>query len=177
MQGSRILMTSEPKGIFLEGIVSGTPYPGTVMEIKPGVNPVGGGATSLGNGFTWQAYGTAGAATGDPRIWAVLTEDLLEGFSALATTAGVPSSQYVSGSRCFLYVPICGEFLNMCVAAEVGTGSANRYTIGERLTPYATTGQLVVESTSGTRAPFMSMEHLDVTADQVGWLWCMYTGM
>lgn len=162
MLNSTILLASEPHGIFLEGIVSGTPYPGTVMEIQNATAPINGE-------FTWQVYGTnAGMSDADPRLRAVLLEDKLQGFSYV--------SPYVAGQKCFLYCPIPGEMMNMMVAGQVGTGSANAFTIGERFIPHASTGLLIKESTSATIAPFMCLEHIDLTPDQQGLVWCMYTG-
>lgn len=159
MQGSKIIVASEPRGTFLEGVVSGTPYPGTVMQLQAGTAPVGGR-------FTWEAYNPS--ADGDPRLWAVLIEDDLEGFAF--------STAYVSGNRCKLYCPIPGEHMNMLVAGQVGTGSANAFTIAERFIAQHGTGLLIKESTSATQAPFISLEHIDLPADQQGWVWCMYTG-
>jgi len=34
-RGNKIVLTADPKGVFLEGIVSGTPKPGTSMEMVP----------------------------------------------------------------------------------------------------------------------------------------------
>lgn len=156
MRGSRIMVESDPRGVFLEGIVQGTPLPGTVMGIVPGVKMVGGR-------FTWEPLSIT--TPGDPRLIAVLLEDQLQG--------QVYSTAYVNGVRCFLYVPLPGEDINVLAAPEPGTGSANAYTIGERLTlSSSSSGMLIAEATSSVWAPFMSMEHIDFTADTAGLVWC-----
>ena len=65
MLGSRVLITGEPKGRFIEGKVSGTPLPGTVMQIAAATEPVQGD-------YTWEVYNAA--ADGDQRLIAVLLE-------------------------------------------------------------------------------------------------------
>ena len=41
-KGNEIIVSSEPRGRFEECIVSGTPKPGTVIDIKPTVAAVSG---------------------------------------------------------------------------------------------------------------------------------------
>src|SRR4051812_27733305 len=104
-KGNEIIVTSNPKGMFLEGIVSGTPKPGTMMEIKPS-------AGYAANRFTWQVFQPG--TDGKKRLCVVLLPDQLQG--KLATDA------YVDGTRCFLYCPIPGEEMNILLADVAGTG-------------------------------------------------------
>ena len=90
--GNQIIVSDDPKGRFLEGTVSGTPKPGTVMEIKWTV------AATNDDDFTWEPYGTTAAsgakgvaADGNQRLIAVLDRDKLQGKAA--TTA------YADGDR------------------------------------------------------------------------------
>lgn len=157
MNGSRIIVASEPRGIFLEGTISGTPYPGTVMQV--------GTASPVSGEFTYVVY--APTSDGDPRLWVVLLEDELQGTPF--------STAYVTGTRGFLYVPIPGEHMNMLVAGEQATGSANVYTIGERLIAQHNTGLLIAATSSTQAAPFTVLENITLTADVQGWVWCMRT--
>ncbi len=156
MKGTEIVVASHPRGVFLEGTIDDTSLPGTAMEITPG-------ATFTSNEPHWRHYQPA--ADGDPRLCVILRQDYLQG--------KLFSDAYIAGSRGFLYCPLPGEYMNVLAAPQVGTGSANAYTIGERLIPQHTTGEFIAEATSSFAAWFMSMEHVDITADQVGWVWAI----
>jgi len=152
-KGNEIIVSSEPRGVFKECIVSGTPKPGTVMQLQAGTVPIAGR-------FTYEVYNPA--ADGDPRLIAVLLADSLQGKG--------PTDAYVSGTRGFLYVPLPGEELNMLVADIAGTGDI--HTIGDRLMAQHGTGKLVVQSTSANNATFQCLETVAaLTADAL--LWCM----
>src|SRR3990172_9270875 len=114
-KGNEIIVGAEPMGRFHEGIISGALYPGVCVQIAAATEPVNGR-------FTWEAYNAA--ADGDQRLVAVLLPDSLQG--SLAT------DPYVSGDRCFLYVPIAGEELNMLVT-DVNTGTSDSFAIGDLL--------------------------------------------
>ena len=155
-KGNEIIVSADPKGTFMEGIVSGTPKPGTCMQITAGTAAVGGR-------FTWEVYNTS--ADGEQRAVAVLLPDSDQG--QLATTA------YVTGARCFLYFPLPGEELNMLMADVSGTG--DDHTIGEVLMIDDGTGKLVTTTGSPESEPFISLEATtDPTADALHW--CMFTG-
>lgn len=158
MRGSSILLTVPNYGNAFEGTIVGTNlYPGIAVTVEAGVSVDG-----LGR-MTWQPF--TATSNGDPRLCCILLNDDEQGF--------IWSVPYVTGTRAKLYCPLSGDEMNICVAAEAGTGSANAYTVGERLMPQTPTGQHVVQSSSSGNATFASMEHLDVTPDVVGWLWCM----
>jgi len=158
MKGNEIILSANPRGVEKEGIVYGTPKPGTVMQIKAATEPVGGR-------HTWEVYNAS--ADGDQRIIAVLLPDQLQG--KIATDA------YVTGSRCFLYCPAMGEELNMLVSAA-GTGTGDSVAIGDLLIVDDGTGLLVATSSGEESEPFVVMETLtDVVAG--GTLThCMFTG-
>jgi hypothetical protein len=148
-KGSEIILTNNPKGIFDEGIISGTPKPGTCVEIVPTTAPVGGR-------FTYRAVTRANGAKGPV---CVLLPDRLQG--KLATDA------YVTATRCFLYWPIAGEELNMLLRETVGTGTAGETNIGDLLAIESATGELMAGGALASQ-PFWLMEHLGVTsADQL----------
>lgn len=117
--GNAIVVNS-PHGRKLEGIVSGTPKPGTWMQIKPSVAPVGGR-------HTWEAAGTSGnVGDGSPRLLAILDVDQYQGKTV--------DDAYVSGTRCFLWCPLPGDELNVRKADISGTSSAlEDLNIGEKM--------------------------------------------
>lgn len=152
-KGTEIVLAVPAKGTFEECTVSGTPKPGTCMEIVP--------ATAPANGrFTYRAKSlTAGSKGGV----AVLLPDRLQG--KLETDA------YVSGTRGFLYWPVAGEELNLLVADVAGT--ADDVAIGD-LMGIDATGKLHANA-AYTSAPFMALEPItDPTADYL--LWVKYLG-
>jgi hypothetical protein len=154
--GNEIVVSSNPKGVFLEGTVSGTPKPGTVMQVSAGVEPVGGR-------HQWEVYNAD--ADGDQRIIAVLDIDHLQG--KLSTDA------YVTGSRCFLYVPAAGEELNMLLANIAGTSDS--FAIGDLLIVDDGTGKLIATTGTPESEPFVVMETVAaLSADSLEHV--MYTG-
>lgn len=154
MKGSRIRIAGYERGVQKEGIISGTPKPGTCMEVK---------ATAIVQGHaTWQAFQTQ--ADGKPNIVAVLTEGDLEG--------SIYSTAYANGDWGFLYCPVAGEEINVIVLDISGTG--DDISVGELFMIDNPTGKLIANS-SGSSVPFISMEAVtDPTADTL--TWCMYTG-
>ncbi len=155
MFGNDIIVSANPEGKFLEGIVSGTPKPGTVMEIS--------GFTMVGGKFTWRVYQPG--TDGKRRLIAVLLENNLEGKTA--------SDAYVTGTRCFLYCPLPGEELNMLLADVAGTG--DDHTAGETLIVDTGTGKLIATTGSPESEPFRLLETItDPTSDTLAH--CMYTG-
>ena len=164
MKGTEIIVSAFPKGVMLEGIIVGAALlPGCKMEIKNGVLPVGGR-------HTWQGYGiNGGMASNDPRLTAILCEDYFQGKTLI--------DAYVAGTRCRMYCPLPGEEMNVLLAGEAGTGSANAFTIGERLSPQqasgATAGQYIQQGTSANKADFISMEHIDEVPDVAILCWAI----
>lgn len=153
--GNNIIISSNPQGKFLEGIIYGTPKPGTLMEIKT--------AYAQGNRHEWQVYQPG--TDGNRRVVAVLLEDGLQGISV--TTA------YVTGTMGRLYVPIAGEELNMLIADVSGTG--DDHTALEMLIADTGTGKLIATTGSPESEPFQLLQTLtDPTADVLAP--CMYTG-
>ena len=160
MRGSKILVSSNPKGVFLEGTVVGTPLPGSWGMVQAGTPAVNGR-------HTWVPY--APTADGDPRLVAIFLEDDLQGLTA--------SQPYVSGTRCLLYCPLGGEELNVLTLGEPGTGSANAFFVGTRLIGAHLSGKFVVTATSSLYAPFVVLEHIDQTPPNTDTLvWAMYQG-
>jgi hypothetical protein len=156
MHGTKILCEERPKGVFLEGYISSTPKPGTVMQVKAATEPVN-------NRFTWEAFNQA--ADGTLALIAVLLEKEHEGKTY--------DDAYADGDWGYLYCPVAGEQLNMLVANVSGT--ADTFAIGDRMMVDDTTGKLVADS-SGASVPFIILETeaTALTADEHKR--CMYTG-
>ncbi len=155
-KGAQIVVSADPRGKHLEGLVSGTPKPGTMMQIKAGVDAVFGR-------MTWEVYNPS--ATGDPRLVAILKEDNLQGKTI--------NDAYVDGTRCFLYVPLEGEEMNVLVKGQAGTGSANAFLVGERLEAEKGTGKFLAEAVSSAISQFTVLEHIDEVPNTDTLVWCM----
>lgn len=166
MKGNEIVVNSQ-YGKKIEGIISGTPKPGTLMQIKTAVEPVNGV-------HTWEAYNPVGGGSpslqgdGAPALTAVLDIDSLQGKGF--------DDAYVSGTRGFLWVPLPGDEINVRKADISGTGSATEdLAIGDRLLIVAGTG-LVSKVAVGLIAspvayPFQVMETLvDQPAETLVWV-------
>lgn len=158
MKGNEVVLASPPKGHFIEGIIDGTPLPGTIMQLKAATAPVGGR-------HTWEVYNQS--ADGVRGIIAVLREDHLQGKTV--------SDAYVSGSRGFLYCPIMGEELNVRVSAA-GTGTGDAVAIGDKFMVDDGTGLLVAVTGAEQSAPFQAMEALTDVVVAGTMTWCIYTG-
>lgn len=156
-KGNEIIVSANPRGVFLEGTLSGALKPGTVVQID-----VSEGIDSNGN-FSWEAYNAD--ADGNRRMIAVLLPDTLRG--KLATEA------YTSGDHCFVYVPAPGEQLNMLIADVAGT--ADDHAFGELLIVDDGTGKLIATTGTPESEPFMLLEAItDPTTDTLAH--CIYTG-
>jgi hypothetical protein len=155
-KGTGIIVTAEPKGTFLEGFVSGTPKPGTIMQVVAATEPVGGR-------FTWQAFDKLG--DGALSLIAVLLPDELQG--------KLNSDAYASGDRCYLYCPLPGEELNVLKQDVAGTG--DDFAIGDLLIVDDGTGKVIATTGSPESQPFVCMETItDPTADVL--VHVMFTG-
>lgn len=155
MIGNTIVISADPQGKFLEGIVSGTPKPGTVMEVSS--------YFFAGRRHKWQVYQPG--SDGQRRVIAVLIEDRMQG--------KLYSDAYVDGTRCFMYVPQAGEELNMLIADVAGTGDV--HTAGDTMIVKSGTGKLIVTTGSPQSEPFRLEEGIAAPTADV-WLASMYTG-
>lgn len=149
-KGNKIVVSSNPKGVFQDVIISGTPKPGTVMQIKAATEPVEGM-------FTMEVFNQAGDGTHAET--AVLVEDDKQGKTA--------TQAYVDGTVGQVYFPAHGEELNMLFQNQSGT--ADDIAIGDRFEVDDGTGLMIAEAT-GT-AKFKALETVtDPTADQLVWM-------
>lgn len=137
----------------IEGYVSGTPKPGTAMQLKSSVAPKGGRYTyevfSGGDGERFDLY--------------ILGIDYTRGRTY--------NDAYADGDRCFLHNPRDGEEYNVRKKAITGTGSPiEDLNVGEFLIVEGGTG-LFKSQAEGPAVPawkpFRSLETLvDQTAEQ-----------
>ena len=165
-RGNEILVSANPKGFYEECVISGTPKPGTVMELKKATAVIGGRWTFEPAGTTAAVGANLGmAADGDRLAIAVLLPDQLQG--KIATDA------YADGDRGFLYYPVSGEELNMLLENQSGT--ADDFIIGSKLIVDDGTGKLLISASTVESEPFMCLEAItDMAADTLAW--CKYTG-
>lgn len=157
MSRSEIIVTADPRGVFKEGTITGTPLPGTVMEITP--------ATALdSNGRpTYRAYQPG--TDGNRRPIFILLEDFGQGLTK--------DDAYVTGSHGFLYVPVAGEEFMMLFGNAGGT--ADDIAVGDMLIVDDSTGKVIETTGSPESEPFIALDAIvDPVADQH--LHCMYTG-
>jgi len=168
MKGTRILVTSKPRGVFEDVYVVGTPKPGTIMEIEPAVEPVGGL-------FHYAVYGTQAHATGhyvendgDRKCIAVLVEKDQEGDTY--------DDAYVDDDLGRVYFPAPGEQLNI-LAEDVG-GTGDTKAIGEEFMVDDGTGKLLTADNNAQQHPFTGLETITdgtvLGSDHV--VWCRFNG-
>jgi hypothetical protein len=139
-KGTKIVCDADPKGHFEEVIISGTPYPGTFMEMMS-TAPVGGR-------YSYRNVTRANGAKGEV---AILCEDSNQGKTA--------TDAYVSGTRGLIYWPIAGEELNALLRESAGTGTLGEENIGDLLAIEKTTGELMAGGALAS-TPFKLMEHV-----------------
>lgn len=144
-----IVLSPDPKGRFVEGIISGTPKPGTIMEVKAATEPVGGK-------HTWQVYQPGGDGQRNVGPLAILCEDRLQGKTV--------SDAYVSGTLGQLYFVQPGDEVQLLLQNQSGT--ADSFAIGDKLILDNGTGKGLATTGSPESEPFVVMETLAaLTAD------------
>lgn len=110
-----IALTVPARGVFHEGTLDGTIFPGMAAEIVVGGAVVGGRPT-------WQAFS---GSDGERSLTAIALPDFLQGRSK--------DDEYQDGDRVFLYCPAPGEEMNVRVDSPVGTGTFADITVGTLL--------------------------------------------
>lgn len=144
--GNKILVNTDAKGRRQSCIISGTPKPGTHMEIVPATGPNGSGL------FTFRAQSRADGTAGQI---VVLIEDDEQGKGA--------NDAYVSGTVGKLYWPLPGDEMNVRMRDQPGTGTAGIDNVGDLLAVDGATG-MVQAAGSATQKPWVLLE--DLTQDQ-----------
>lgn len=151
-----IVVSGAPAGRFLEGIISGTPKPGTMMQVQAGTAAVNGR-------MTWEVFN--GAADGERTLVAILIEDSLQGKTV--------DDAFVTGTQGRLYCPIPGDELQ--VLHNNVSGTADDVAIGDKLIVDDGTGKFNVTTGSPESEPFIALEaKVDPTADSLVHVY--YTG-
>lgn len=146
-KGKGIVVSASPRGAFIEGIISGTPKPGTVMQLKAATEP------SQGN-YTWEVFN--GAADGERTLIAVLLHDWPNGKTV--------DQAYANGDIGQLYIPAPGDELNVLLQNQAGT--ADSFAIGDKLIVDKGTGLLIATTGTPESEPFIVLETLaGLTAD------------
>lgn len=137
-----IIVSQEPRGRMFDGYVSGTPKPGTVMQMT--------NAAEVGGLNTYAVYDRAadGAASLGPII--VLLEDHLQG-------KGI-SDAYENGKLGHFYVPLPGDELLMIIGDVSGT--ADTHAKLEELMVDDGTGELIAVTGTPGQIPFILLEAL-----------------
>lgn len=154
-RGSQVIISPNPKGMFHSAVISGTPKPGTVMEVETHF--------SQGGVHKWRAYQPG--TDGERRIIAVLLEDAEQGFGL--------DTAYVDGKMGKVYCPLPGEELNMLFGNAAGTG--DDIAAGDMMIVDTGTGKVIETTGSPESEPFRAMAAItDPTDDEH--LPCMFTG-
>lgn len=157
-RGNSIIVSANPRGVFMEGYIATAEKPGTVLQCDATVALKGGRHT-----FKVFQPGTDGEHPLGP-LYVLLADRLLGKDN---TTA------YVAGDRGFLYSPLPGEELNMILLDVAGTG--DDHTIGEKLMIDTGTGKLIATTGSPESEPFELLETVtDPVADTLAWV--LYSG-
>jgi len=146
MQGNRIVVSAEPRGVWLDVIVADALKPGVMVQIK-NTAPVSGV-------FSVETF--APGTDGKRRTPMILTEDFGQG--------GTYNTTYTAGSRGKVYIPLPGELVNVRLADVSGTG--DDHAIGERLIADTGTGKFLATTGSPESEPFQLLETVtDPTTD------------
>jgi len=143
---NKIVISGAPAGRFLEGIITDTSVPGTIMEIVPATEPVGGK-------HSWRA--ATPAADGDQIMIAVLLENWKLGKTK--------TDAHVASEYCSLYVPCNGDEIQ--VLLENQSGTADAFAIGDKLI-VDQTGLVIATASTPESEPFICAETIaGITAD------------
>lgn len=151
-----IVLSSAPKGVFLEGILSGALKPGHMVEIKAATEPIGGKPTL-------QAFS---GSDGERAMVAILLENEMIGYTC--------EDEISSGQKVRAYVPAEGEELLVRVSAP-GTGTGDSFAIGDKV--IATSGGTFIATTGSPESePFVVGETISDVTSSGTLVHCYYTG-
>lgn len=159
-KGNCIVVQSDPKGLFMEGFIAAgeTPKPGTILQRDASVALIGGR-------HTYKIYDRAADGDQPQGPFFLLRENYLLGKAATVA--------YAAGDRCFLYVPLPGDEVNLLLLNIAGT--ADDHALGEILMVDDGTGKLIATTGSPETEVAMLQEAVtDPTADTLAW--CVWTG-
>lgn len=157
-RGNTIIVSGHFQGRKMTGKITGTPKPGTVMQIDVSET------IDANNRFTWEVF----TATDGVRPFSgcpVLLEK--PGSSFLMTRA------YVTTEECQVYYPLHGDELNMIVADDASTTTED-HLFGDKYMVDSGTGKLINPSSEESE-PFTGLEAVTNQADDY-LMHCLYTG-
>ncbi len=156
-RGKNIVCSGDPRGVFRDCIINGTPKPGTVLELR---------ATADVGGL-W-TFGLPARASGAKGEIAIYCPDELQGAIGVGASLGAnlghtPGDAAVSGTIGRVYFPLAGEELNLLVGSQVGT--ADDVALNAKFGVETATGKLIADS-GYVSCPFRALEVItDPTAD------------
>ena len=167
MKGSRIVVQSEPRGNFTEGIVA------TGETFSPGIIVQRDASVALKGGrHTYKIYspGTDGEQPVGG-FW-VVTEELMA-LQGKGIRSSTDFDTYAAGERVSLYAPEMGDDLNLLISNLAGTG--DDHALNEKLIVDTGTGELIATTGSPETEVAQLMETItDPTADTLAW--CQWSG-
>jgi len=147
-------------GRKLDVIVSGTPLPGTIMQIQAGTALVGGRPTV-------EVYNRDADGDRPHGPLLVLDKQDLEGKDE--TTA------YANGDRGGCFVPLAGDEFNLRWS-EAGTGTGDSVSVGDTAVVNDGDGLLIDNTGSSETEPFMSLEAVSDVTSTGTLVHCIYNG-
>lgn len=161
-KGNKIIVSDNPRGVFEEIIVVGTPKPGTCMHYTT--------AARVGGRASMEPAGTTGgqgmAADGDQIPIAVLLSHVDHPACPPGQTA---TDAYATGDRGCVYYPLPGEELNVLFGNASGTAD-DVVAMTTKLMVNDGDGKLIPTTGSPEMEPFLALESItDPTADQLVW--------
>lgn len=169
---NEVVLNGDPKGVFLEGILDGTPRPGVIMQLKAG-------GTVVGGRNEYEVYNQS--ADGVRGMIAILLPNFLQG-GALATQdqtdlsdVGGDDAQFEDEDHIYMYCPVMGEEVNVRVAIA-GTGTGDAIAIGDKFMVDDGTGLLIAVTGSEQAAPFQATEAVADVKSTGTMVRCIYTG-
>lgn len=159
--GNNIIVSAEPRGVFHEGIISGSGLlPGTHVQLKAATDHEAGRPT-------WEVWNRNSAR--DAGLVAILLPDYLQGKTE--------SDTFSDGDRCQVYCPIPGEELNVRTASS-GTGTTTIVSNGDYLTINDGTGWVTAVTGTNDADPeqYQAMEDVTDSTDSSVLVHCIFTG-
>jgi hypothetical protein len=175
MRGNAILITEDPRGRFKEGVVDGTPKPGSIMQLLAGTSVDDNGH------HTWGVYDRSADGDNPAGPLAVLLEKgegvapfTITGSSGSRTRTNDGGSAFEAGDLCRLYCPLPGDELNVLWATS-GTSTGDALTVGQIGMPEDGTG-LIIDTTGVECEPVIAMEALSDTVAAGTLTWVMFAG-
>lgn len=172
MRGNAILITEDPRGKFLSGVIDGTPRPGMIMQVQ---------ATAVNsNGHhTWGVYDRDADGDNPAGPLAVLLEkgEGVAPFSYDSSTPPVRTNDggdaYAAGDVATFYCPLPGDQLNVLWATS-GTGTGDALAVAQIGMPEDGTG-LIIDTTGVECEPVIAMEALTDTVAAGTLTWVMFS--